>query len=459
MTGGSTRSLGRRPLGAALAFFFLAGSALPQSEVALDRMAPPLLVERLGAPDFEVRDAAEAELRRRGLAVREALEAALASPDPEVRLRAERCLEDIRRLDRMRLLTGGTPVTLEGEAIAAEDVCARLSEAIGRPVRLDAAFRTSAPAVRLAVREKPFFAALDEACRALGADFEFDDQYDSAARAFVSDIRIVSLADAAGSRPPRTVDGPFLVTLGEERLRDERVVRFGREDDALVDSRRDLSLSFHVRWESGLPVLGHSEAAVVEATASDGRSLLAAGIEPASPQKRSFRSFGGTGRSIRQSELRVELPGIPFDVKSLARVAFRVTFVVPSEIGEILFEALPEEGESIVRGDGAVIATLSRQSTGAGRDFSLSIDRPAAAGPANEAAASFRNQHEFFAIEADGKWTAVGSFSARVSNQKLEYVLQLEQPGMSPRAFAFRYVKEMLSLEPTFAIEGLALPE
>lgn len=441
----------------ALSVALIARPAPGQAEVALDRMSPALLVERLGAPDFEVRDAAEAELRRRGFAVREALEAALASPDPEVRLRAERCLEDIRSRDRMRLLTGGTPVTIEGDSIAAEDVCARLTAAIGRPVRLDPAFRSLAPAARLAIREKPFFAALDEACRALGADFEFDDRYDSNARAFISDIRVVGPPPVA--RAPRAVDGPFLATLGEARLRDERIVRFGREEDALVDSRRDLTLSFQVRWESGLPVLGHSEATVVSAIASDGRSLLAEGLEPASPQRRSFRSFGGTGRSIRQSELRVEVPGIPFDAKALAKIAFRATFVVPTEIGEVLFEALPEEGESIVRGDGVVVATLSRQSTGAGRDFTLAIDRPSPAGPSNEATASFRNQHEFFGIEADGKRTAVGSFSARVSNQKLEYVLQLEQPGMAPRAFAFRYVKEMISLEPTFALEGLALPE
>jgi len=436
-------------------------------EEAPEKLAPAALVERLGAVDFSVRDAAESELRRRGAAVREALEAALASGDPEVRLRAERCLEDIRREDRMRALTTGTPVTIEGASLLPDDVCARLTAAIGRPVRLDAALRTGPAggagrplAAPLAIREKPFFAALDAFCLALGADFEFDDQYDAATRSFVADIRVVA---AGSTRAPRAVDGPFLVTLGEERLRDERVRRFGREDDTQEESRRELSLTFGVRWESGLPVVGHSEAAVVEAIASDGRALLPSGAEPAAPQRRSFRSFGGTGRSIRQSELRVELPGVPFDVKAIARLSFRATFVVPTEIGEILFEALPDEGESIVRGDGVVTATLTRQTPAAagGRDFLLAIDRPApapASGP-GDAVGSFRNQHEFFSIDGEGKRTAVGSYSARVSNQKLEYVLQLESPGTSARAFAFRYVKEMVSLEPTFTLEGLVLPE
>jgi RNA polymerase subunit RPABC4/transcription elongation factor Spt4 len=58
------------------------------------------LIERLGSDDPAVRDAAEAELGRRGEAVVPNLERAGESPDPEVRLRARALLARIRPAER-----------------------------------------------------------------------------------------------------------------------------------------------------------------------------------------------------------------------------------------------------------------------------------------------------------------------------------------------------------------------
>ncbi len=448
----------RRGAGVAAAFaallVLLVASDSRAQEEALDRLAATLLVERLGHPDFSVRDAAEAELLRRGAAVRDVLEAALASADAEIRLRAERCLDAIRRWERRRRFTSGTPVTIAGDGLSAEDVAARLSRAIERPVRVDPTLRSSrSGGIRLDFREKPFFEALDLACRALGADFEFDDRYDSTTRTFVSDVRITTSPEV---RIPRTVFGPFLVSLRELKLKDERIVRFGSVDEDALDRKRDLTVVFQVRWEDGFPVVGHSEARVVEVVDADGRSMLPAGADGAAGPQRAVRSFGGLGRSARQSDLRVEVTDLPVDASRLDRLTCRATFVVPLEVGEILFEVLPDEGETVVRGEGDVVATLSRTAPAGGRSCTLSIERQAPLPePPGEFVGAFRNLTEFLAIDAEGNRTAVGSSSMRTQSQRVDYTLQLDLAGTPPRAFAYRYVKELVPIDVTFTFEDL----
>lgn len=67
----------------------------PAAVVTLDSLLGPL-VHNLGADRFEMRERATEALRYIGPAAREALEAAVKSEDPEVRVRARRLLEDLR---------------------------------------------------------------------------------------------------------------------------------------------------------------------------------------------------------------------------------------------------------------------------------------------------------------------------------------------------------------------------
>ena len=80
--------LGTVILGLFLSHVFL--MATPQTD------SPNALIEKLGDPDFAIREAAGLELSRLGEIAIPALEGAKSSPDPEIRHRAGEILESFR---------------------------------------------------------------------------------------------------------------------------------------------------------------------------------------------------------------------------------------------------------------------------------------------------------------------------------------------------------------------------
>jgi hypothetical protein len=156
----------RRPLGALLAVG-LAAHLAP----AADPFAPSVeaLIARLGADSFAEREAASRELLRRGPAALDALTAASAHPDPEIRQRAAALAERLRRAgDTVRLLAPKT-VQLDYRNLPLGAAVADLRTKTGVPLTLDQhGVADSLRPVTVQTGELPAWEAIDAFCRAAG---------------------------------------------------------------------------------------------------------------------------------------------------------------------------------------------------------------------------------------------------------------------------------------------------
>lgn len=82
----------------------IVSAAEPDEETTLSRQQADVLLQQLGDRSFKVRKQAARDLRQMGLRAAPVLRQAAASPDLEVRVRAQRLLDDVERLDHERKL-------------------------------------------------------------------------------------------------------------------------------------------------------------------------------------------------------------------------------------------------------------------------------------------------------------------------------------------------------------------
>jgi hypothetical protein len=116
----------------------------------------------LAAPKYAHRQAAEQEIFTLGVAGKQQLEAAAQSSDPELRLRAQRLLKQLKR----EALWQGSTVSLVADKIKASAAVRAVSEQTGNDLAVGDQYGTFADAdIGLQHPESLFWRAVDDVCR------------------------------------------------------------------------------------------------------------------------------------------------------------------------------------------------------------------------------------------------------------------------------------------------------
>ena len=219
------------------------------------------LVRELGAESFAARQAANQALLQLGAAGRSALEAAVQSTDPEVRLRARDLLQ---RLRTEQLWSAG-PVTLACREAPLAKIVEQLGQQAGNHLLVGEQYgRFEDKTISLALDKAPYWQAIDEICR----------QSDNHVRPHYNPRRpgLVLVAGPPGNNPV-AYGGPLRATIIDAR-------RAFQEDLDFEEGKSQVAHTFQFNlqllWEDRFRVVAYRSGPDVVHAVTDQGAVLAA---------------------------------------------------------------------------------------------------------------------------------------------------------------------------------------
>jgi hypothetical protein len=307
-----------------------------------------VLIERLDSDDFATRQAATEQIALLGEAARPALLAAREAGSLERRLRIDQILKGLvaratSRPDRKV----ATLVTLHAAEKPLSEVSAMLTRASGYPIRISAG---TDPVVTVALREVPFFQALDSLCAQTSrrADWDFKE-------------RLIVLNPSTEGPPPTVYAGPLRVAL--VMLTVNRQLWFGGKPQSSA------TLQIRIDAEEKTRALG----VIVPLKPTELLDDRKRDLRDTKNQR--FQGYLQRVDARRQLHAYMHVKAPETDAKTISRLEITVPMLVATESFEARFPS-PEEGFEVVEGQfGAKIETWKPGPSQ--HDAMIAITRPA----------------------------------------------------------------------------------
>jgi hypothetical protein len=309
----------------------------PPPEVRVAR-----LIKDLGARDFPQRESAQAQLRRLGSQSRQQLEKALQDADPEVRLRAEQVLEQLK----VEAIWEPSRVTLRASGETASKILLALAEQSGNQIHVGDPYGTFAEKpIDVDYRNVCYWEAVDDICKQTGNRLR--PHYDTHTPG------VVVSAGSPGDFP-RAYAGPV-------RAQITSVKRQFIEELNYEESKSELTHSFHVNlqfnWEDRFRIVGYAAQPELAEGVTDNHVIISA-AQPAGG------GWNATTRGLRQVTATLKLNPIPVSAASLSTFTVRWGLVAVGEPATLVLSRL-EPGTLQSQDDvSARIDSVDKQSVG-----------------------------------------------------------------------------------------------
>lgn len=304
---------------AATAMVLLAAFApCPLAAEPADAVRVARLVTNLGSTSFAERDAAYSKLEKLGPACRPQLEAALKSPDAEVRLQAERLL---RRL-RVAELWQPSLCDYQGHDHSVAEILAALEKATGNRMRAGDSFgKFNNGRLDLYARQKPFWELVDHVCRTTGNHIR--PNYDPESGGLV-----VSSGDPGHF--PVAYAGPLRATISSARRVFVEDFDYERFDS---DTTHTFQMNFQFLWEDGFHLVAYrAQPSLTEAVTDTGQQL-----STPRPTAQSWNVVG-RGACTLNANLRLDPPEMA--ARKLSRLALSWELIAVGGMETLVVENL-----------------------------------------------------------------------------------------------------------------------
>jgi hypothetical protein len=321
----------------AIVYLLIVGRTAAEEPAATPRVAR--LVEQLGSARYSERAAATSELAKLGSSVRDHLEAASQSADPEVRMRAGDLLAQIRTLDLWA--PSIIDCRLQNEPVSR--VVAFLAEQSGNHIRLsDFNGKFNERPVSLNFPVGTFWQVLDETCRQSSNRIRC--HYDTREVGFLLLAGAASTAPTAYAGPCRAQINRLLRTFSDR-------LDFGDDGPQRLHA---FDIDVQMIWEDRFRLVGfRSNPVIVEATTSTGETLT--------PVQGVAGNWQACGPSTKQLQARLGLSPPPVAAHQLDRLTLRWSLMAIGEMRQLVTNEL-NEGQRIARdGVQAVIDAVDRR--------------------------------------------------------------------------------------------------
>jgi hypothetical protein len=420
----------------------LLGSLLAgQAPTATDQAAQAdvaRLVRQLDAPQLARRDAAEAELLRRGPAILGLLPAATQRAPAEVQQRLGRIRQKLQRAEA-QAATQASLITLRAHAIPLSKALAALQEQSGNRI-VDFRARFSQPAtdplLKLDIQAVPFWQALDELLDQAGMTvYPFSEQREI-------DVVAASGRSGAGRVGRACYRGPF-------RFQPVRVVA-GR--DLRQPGSGSLQVTLQVAWEPRLGVI-NLVARMADLEAVDQRDRP---LPVADRQAQLDVPITGNAPTV-ELNLPFQLPGR--DVARIARLKGKLTAVMPGKVETFRFAQLAAARNVEKRIAEATVVLEQVRKTSAGCEVCMRVrfDNP------GDALASHRTWifgNEARLEDRDGRSIAYSSYETTLQKRDelgVAFQFNVGKP-IEQLAFVYKTPGAIVAKELDYELRDIPLP-
>jgi hypothetical protein len=418
--------------------------ALPrvQDEALRDRVGG--LLERLLGDDAAARDSAEDALRKLGPRVLPLLPDTATAKDADRKARLERLRADLSEADEKAGLEPAR-VTIEGEGLRLTEVLRQLQSQTGNRITdLREAYGAEAtnPALDLAVKDRPFFEALDEIAKKAGVAVGF----------FTGDGSVGLMPGAMEGEEPGYGMGPgtgLLTYSGPFRI-DLKRISSARE---LSSGQARANAQFEVSWEPRLrPML---------------LSLAGAGIKIVDDRGEAVEpevSDESTSTVLRPenpvAEVNVNMKAPDRAAKTLKSMTIKGEVTLPAGLRRFTFPKVTSPNSVQTQGDVKLTLVSTEIEENIWR-VTVRIEMPGE-GRAFESYQQGLFNNQLWLQKADGsRFEHNGGFSTTESGQGLlgfEYLF-VDAPG-APDDYQFVYVtpSRVVTIPLEFTFENVPLP-
>ena len=375
------------------------------------------LVKTLGAEDFAARRAADLELLKMGREGHRQLEAAAASSDPEIRLRALNLLE---RIAAIRLWEP-TRVTLKAEGEKASNVLAACAEQTGNHVFFGDPFGEFTNAlVSIDCQEKPYWQALDLLAAQTGNHLRV--HYDT---------RMPGIAVAAG-RPgnyPTAYSGPVRAQI--TRARRDFVEEFDYER-LTSEVTHTFQLNLQMMWEDRFRLVAYGALPELVEAKTD------TGVAVSGPQSTSGGwNVASSGTRQVSASLRLNPPPVSATKLSVLRLKWSLVALGDMAVAEL--DNPTAKSESHHDGLSLCVLALDRQANGR-VELTLLVSRNIAVPDPPEI---LFQENEIELLDPNGRSLRSQSQSHTLTDRGAEFRLTFlgDSPGAVPAKLRVKYPK------------------
>lgn len=408
------------------------------------------LVRQLDAPQLADRDAAEAELLRRGPAVLTLLPPVSERMSAEVRQRLGRIRQKLQQ-SHAEAAADASTITVHADAITLSEALAALQEQSGNPI-VDHRQKFSQPAanptLRLNFVNTPFWQALDQLL----------DQAGMTVYSF-SEGRAVSVVDASDGRKATRVGracyrGPFRF----------EAIRADASRDLRAQSGVSLRVVLEVAWEPRLRAIYLVQRmADVQAVDTHGRPI------PIANREAQLEVPIGSGAQAVELTIPFQLPplgaandaelGDAQDVRQIARLDGKLTAVMPGRIESFRFNKLAD-ATNVTQRIAAVTVTLGQaRKVAEGCEVAIRVRFD----EAGDALASHRTwifSNEAVLEDAAGKPLPHASYETTLQKKDevgITYRFHTDQP-IGAMTFVYKTPGAIVAKEIVYELRNIALP-
>ena len=324
------------PLTAILYLLFASRTAADEPQ-ATPRVAR--LIKQLGSERYNERASATSELGQLGTSARVQLEAALQSPDPEVRMRAGELLGQIRALD----LWAPSIIDCRLQNQPVSRVVALLAEQSGNHIRLsdlNGKFNDRPVSINLPVGT--FWQVLDETCRQ--SNNRIRCHYDTREPGFLLMAGSASAAPTAYAGPCRAQITRLVRTFSDR-------LDFGEDGPQRLHA---FDIDVQMIWEDRFRLVGfRTNPVVVEATTSTGETLT--------PVQGVAGNWQACAASTKQLQARLGLSPPPVAAHEFDRLTLRWSLMAIGEIRQLVMNDVSEDRRAARDGVEAIIEAVDRR--------------------------------------------------------------------------------------------------
>ncbi len=437
-----TRSAARRA--AARCFVALAALSGALTAKAQDRPAQPQaqapppqrvarLIQELGAGDYTVRQRANDELSRLGDVTREQLEAALQHADVEVRLRANRLLDEIK----LEALWQPAIVDYRATDQAASKILTALAEQSGNHVHIgDPYGNFSEKSLDVDFTGVSYWQAVDDVC----------DQAGNRIRPHY-DMHTPGIVVSAGTPPkyPRAYSGPVRAEITTAKRTFIEELGYEQRKAELTHS---FLISLRFSWEDRFKIVGYAtQPSLVEAVTDN--HVVCSAAQPSSG------GWNATTRGLRQVTANLKLNPVPISAQAFDVLTIRWGLIAVGEPAVLAIDTL-EPNQTFAQDDVAA-RILELEKSSSKYTLTLAITRDLAMPEPREVV--FQEYH-VDVFDADGRKFRVHSQSPSLSDRGVQLKLKLagESPDSEPTSLKLHYPRLRARRDVELTFRNVPLP-